>query len=130
MLLSRKRRNLLSKKRKNGKRNTKRNTKTRKNMRNMRGGADTPIKCGGINISIGTEFDVNNANGVNNIHNDETYKVISINKEADKNNPVFELALLINLEFGRAIREHVNIPFSALNTCVLVTDDGAPAPVV
>jgi len=39
MVMSRKRRNLLSKKRKNGKRNTKRNTKTHKNIRKMRGGA-------------------------------------------------------------------------------------------
>ena len=38
MVMTRKRRNLLSKKRKNGKRNTKRSTKTRKNIRKMRGG--------------------------------------------------------------------------------------------
>ena len=130
MVMSRKRRNLLSKKRKNGKRNNKRSTKTRKNMRKMRGGADNPIYCGGIYISIGTQFNVINAAGVNNINTDKAYKVIKINKDDNVNNPIFELEVFMNLEFGRAIVNNVYIPFSELNTCVLETDDGAPAPVV
>ncbi len=118
--MSRKRRNLLSKKRKSGKRNTKRSTKTRKNMRKMRGAQIqiSPIFCGGINISLGTTFEVINANGVNNIIGGSIYKVNSINK-ADINNPRFELELIIHLEFGVAPVVNVVIPFDTLNTCEL-----------
>ena len=53
MVMSRKRRNLLSKKRKNGKRNTKRNTKTRKNI--MTGGFGknvSTVKCDNYSESL------------------------------------------------------------------------------
>ena len=123
--MSRKRRNLLSKKLKSGKRNTKRNTKTRKNIRKMRGGADIPILCGGILISIGTTFKVNsNEKGVNNINIGGKYNVISIIKDKDdENNPRFELELIIHLEFGVAHVDNVVIPFNALNTCRLAVVD-------
>ena len=63
MVMSRKRRNLLSKKRKNGKRNTKRSTKTRKNIRKMRGGMNG-INVGGIVLDEGSVFNVFHGNNM------------------------------------------------------------------
>ena len=58
MVMPRKRRNLLSKKRKHSKRNTKRSTKTRKNMRKMRGGGEMllppPLVILGNTNDVGT----------------------------------------------------------------------------
>ena len=94
MVMSRKRRNLLSKKRKNGKRNTKRNTKTHKNIRKMRGGMNG-IYVGGIVLKVGSNFAVVRGNNMTeeniNIFNNTlqlqrgvvNYRVESINVDND-----------------------------------------------
>ena len=121
MVMTRKRRNLLSKKRKNGKRNTKRSTKTRKNIRKMRGGV-TEYAVGDIKINSKTSFRViENALGVNNIIVGRIYDVINID-ERIANNPVFELELIIlqgDVGVPGADENFVFIPLSALKTCIL-----------
>ena len=75
--MSRKRRNLLSKKRKHSKRNNKRSTKTRKNMRKMRGGATT---IRNMEHPVGSYFIVEgiDENNVYGLLNNGIYKVVAI----------------------------------------------------
>ena len=119
MVMSRKRRNLLSKKRKNGKRNTRRSTKTHKNMRIMRGGGicydvgNNGIEGDGrVQLCVGSKF-------INTVENafvlcDIVYRVDSIFESNNK--------LMFSYVNDVGVGAHPRIKtvaFNRLNTCQL-----------
>ena len=100
--MSRKRRNLLSKKRKNGKRNTKRNTKTRKNI--MTGGFGknvSTVKCDNYSESLIAADSINTLKVGDLIKlesSDIVRKIISIGKIASSSTPDVKQVTLIRQE--------------------------------
>ena len=99
MVMSRKRRNLLSKKRKNSKRNTKRNIKTRKNI--LTGGFDknvSTVKCDNYSESLIAKDSINTLKVGDLIKlesSDIVRKIISIGKIASSSTPdVIQVTLI------------------------------------
>ena len=128
MVMSRKRRNLLSKKRKNGKRNTKRNTKTHKNIRKMRGGMNESEADDLINqLIIGTIFSIKINNNI------DRYKVFNISRNMqfinDPNENVYLLKpVILNnahnyIEYGINDNNRIEYSKKFLKSTALGADD-------